>query len=145
MQKIVPLGVKLLSYSYLLSSCLYALSVVLFYNRILVFGHVAERPWSWLLRLVLIVVPIYLCVQLLRLKKDGLIVAVCYHSFFFVNNLITFSENEGFMHAPIHIAGFYGSIALTTKQLLILLLSSLVHVVLICYLHKRRGYFYLHD
>jgi len=141
MKKDPPLGIKLLSYIYLVNAVLYSMSLVLFYNRILIFGQEANKVISWLIRLALVFIPVYLYIGLRRLKRNAWLLAVYYHIFFFINNGLAFAEYNGYLHPLVNITGFYRYIIYSPSQIFILTLNSIVNLFILGYLLKNRVYF----
>ena len=108
MKRFLPLGVRLLSSIYLINAILYILSLLLFYNRILVVGQEVNKVIAWVVRLALIAVPIYLFFRLKYLKKDAWVLAIYFHLFFIINNSLAILEQSGFLNSLIRITGQYG-------------------------------------
>ncbi len=68
---LIPLGIKLVCFVYILNTALFVFSTMLFYSRIIVFGNEAGAVLSLFIRFILVFIPLYLYFRLGQLKKDG--------------------------------------------------------------------------
>jgi len=143
MKKLLPLGVRLLCYIYLVNVVLYGLSLIIVYNRILILGQDANEWVSWLVRSAFIFIPAYLFFRFSHLKKDAWFLAMYFHIFFLVNNSSALLEHDGYMHSLVRIIGIYGSTLYTPPEILLLQLNVLINLFILSYLYERRAYFYL--
>lgn len=145
MKRFTPLGIRLLSYIYLVNIILYILSLVLFYHRIIILGIEANREISFIVRLIFVFIPTYLVFGLKRLKKDAWFLAIYFHTFFILNNSLTFLENNGYIHSLIRITGKYGSVIYSPPEKLVLTLNTILNLIILGYLFKKRIFFYLEN
>jgi hypothetical protein len=142
MERKAPGGIEVLTYIYAVNLCFYLLSLVLFYNNILIAGHGADGILSNLTRFILIAIPVYLFFRLRRLKVDAWFLAVYFHLFFLLNSCLLFLENMGFTHAFIRIVGIYSPSGYSPAQVFALALGTQLNLVIFIYLLKVRRFFF---
>lgn len=144
MRKPTPLGIKLLSYVYLVNVLLYSLSILLFNNRILVVGSQANLYVSWIIRIFFLLLPIYLAYELRRLKKRAWFTAIAFHLFLIVNGITIFLECANKMPSLLRITGVFEPAFYTPSQIIILWLNSVINVMILGYLYEERDLFFTH-
>lgn len=138
----MPLGIKLLCYIYRVNVVLFILSLLLFYNRILILGQEVNIWLSGMLKLVLIFVPAYLSFKLKQLKKDAWVMAICFHALFIINNMLAFLEYGGHINSLFRITGIYSSTIYSPSEIFVIGLHNLINLSIIWYLFiKRKMYF----
>lgn len=142
MRKLAPLGIKLLSYVYLVNILLYTLSILLFHNRILVLGSVANPFLAWCIRLLFLFLPLYLVYGLRRLKKVAWITAIGFHVFLIVNGISIFLECANKLPSLLRITGLFESSFYTPSQIIVLWLNSVINVMILGYLYEEREFFF---
>ncbi|MCM8795387.1 MAG: hypothetical protein NC928_01665 [Candidatus Omnitrophica bacterium] len=142
MKKDLPPGVKLISYIYLVNLILYFLSLILFYQRILILGKELGIWFTWIIRLIFIFIPLYLYFRLRRLKKDAWFLAVYFHTFFLANNALSLFEYYGYLHPLVKVTGIYTSSSYSLLQTFILFLNTLFNLLILGYLIRIKRYFY---
>ena len=142
MRKPAPLGIKLLTYVYLVNVLLYSLSILLFNNRILVLGLQANPFFSWLIRIFFLFLPVYLAYDLRRLKIRAWICAAVFHLFLIVNGITIFLECANKMPALLRITGIFEPAFYTPSQIIILWLNSVINVMILGYLYEERELFF---
>lgn len=142
MKKNIPWGVKFICYIYLANTLFYVLSLLLFYNRIIVFGSPAGFFISWSIRGVFIFVPVYLYFRLKGLKQDAWFTAMYFQSFFIINNLLGILESRGFLHEIVRISGLYNSVSYSASAILISVLNIGLNLLIFGYLFKIKTCFF---
>ena len=145
MKKEIPQGIELLFYIYLLNTVLYIISLALFENRILILGNEANYFLAWLVRLCLIVIPLYIAFRLMSLRKDAFFAAVLFHSYFLINNLSSFLESMHCGQTLVRITGLYGLAIYSPQQIFVIFLNSLLNILILIYLIYKREYFFKKD
>ena len=143
MRRLAPLGVRLLCYVYITNVVLYILSLALVHNRVLILGRDASQGVSWLFRLALIFIPLYLFIRLSSLKKDGWFLAIYFHISLIINQSSALLEHNGYLPSLVRIIGIYGSTIYTPAQIFLIRVNILINLVILSYLYSRRAYFYL--
>lgn len=143
MKKPLPLGIKLLCYIYRVNVVLFFLSLLIFYNRILILGQEAGSWASGIIKLGLIFVPAYLSFGLKQLKKAAWALAISFHIFFIVNNILAFLEYEGYTHSLFRIAGIYSSTIYSPSEILVIGLHTLVNLYILFYLFIIRKVYFI--
>ena len=141
MKKIAPNGLRIVCFVYLINAVLYLVSLLLFYNRILVWGKEASFSFGWVVRLAYLAVPAYLFFGLKSVRKEAWFLAIGYHTYFIVNYLFELWEQSGFLHALIRISAPYSSSVYLVPQTIILLLFALVNLLMLLYLMQIKPYF----
>lgn len=141
MKKTAPLGIKLLSYVYLVNAFLYTLSILLFRNQIIVFGTQAHFSLAWFVRALFLFLPVYLAYDLRRLKKRAWIIALGFHVFLIVNGITIFLECANKLPSLLRITGFFEPPFYTPSQIIILWLNSVINVMILGYLYEERNSF----
>ena len=139
----VPLGVKLISYIYLVNALLLFLSQVLFLNRILILGQEASAWVAMSVRIALFVVPVYLYFRLRRLKKEAWVIAIGFHIFFILNNSLGFLEVNDIVNSLVKISGVNSYTIASSYDEVILVFNVLVNFLMLGYLLNRKSYFLL--
>jgi hypothetical protein len=142
MRKSAPLGIKLLSYVYLVNVLLYTLSILLFANRILVFGFLANPLLAWGVRFLFLFLPLYLAYDLRRLKKVAWIIAIGFHVFLIVNGITIFLECANKSPSLLRITGLFEPSFYTPSQIIVLWLNSVINVMILGYLYEERERFF---
>ena len=137
-----PLGIELLCYIYLVNVALYLVSQALFDNRIFILGKEANIYIAVLVRLLLILIPVYLAFRLKGLRKDAFFVALLFHLYFIINNCLSFLEHKGYAYALVRITGVYGSTIYSPRQIFVLALSIALNIFILGYILKVREYFF---
>lgn len=143
MKRFVPAGMRILCYVYLVNAILFLFSIALFHSQIFVLGIQLSSLFSWMVRVLLIALPLYLFFQLKRLNKAAWLAAVIYHVFFFLNDLTALGEHEGIMHSLIRISGPYSAAAFSGTQVLLFVVHALFNLLIVAYLAQRSAYFSL--
>lgn len=141
MRKFAPLGIKVLSYIYLVNTILFLLSESVFYSRVIILGKEANALMSFLARAGFTLIPLYLYLRLKRLKKDAWFLAVAFHGFFLFNNGIGFLELKGFANALVRFAGVHDIAFYSAFQIVVIVLNTLLNFFILIYLLSRRPYF----
>jgi hypothetical protein len=141
MRKPAPLGIKLLSYVYLVNVLLYSLSILLFANRILVFGSLANPFLAWCVRILFLLLPLYLAYDLRRLKKAAWITAIAFHVFLIANGITIFLECANKVPSLLRITGVFEPAFYTPSQIIVLWLNSVINVMILGYLYEERERF----
>lgn len=142
MRKGVPHGIELIFYVYILNVVFFISSLALFESRVLILGKEANVYLTWLVRLCLIFIPVYLALRLINLKKDGWILAVLFHAYFIINNATGFIEGAGFGRTLVRITGVYGLTVYSPTQIFVIILNTLLNVFILWYLLNVKSYFF---
>ena len=143
MKKFTPFGVTLLCNVYLINAAFYFLSLVLFQNRIIIYGWEVHAGIAWCVRSALLGIPVYLFFALRQMKFGPWVLAVSFHAFFVINFMLSMLENEGYLHALLRITGPYSPVVYSKAQLFVFTLGALVNVLILSYLVQRKPYFSL--
>ena len=138
MRRLAPLGVRLLCYVYITNVVLYILSLALVHNRVLILGRDVNQGISWLVRLALIFIPLYLFIRLSSLKKDGWFLAIYFHIFFIINQSSALLEHNGYLPSLVRIIGIYGSTIYTPPQIFLIRVNILINLVILTHLILQR-------
>ena len=141
MRQFAPLGIKLISYIYLVNAVLFLLSQGLFYNRVIILGKEAAPLVSFFVRVGFALIPLYLYLRLRRLKIDAWFLALIFHLYFIFNNSIGFLEFKGFLNTLVRFVGIHDAIFYTTFQSIFVVLNILLNFFMFVYLLSRRPYF----
>ncbi|MBP7216622.1 MAG: hypothetical protein KBA46_04985 [Candidatus Omnitrophica bacterium] len=141
MKKKAPPGVAVIRSIYLLNIIGYIFSVLLFYNRIYIWGALVDRWLAWCVRFALISLFLVIYMRLPRLKKDAWLVAIGINSFFVINYVLIMFEHNGFLHSLLMITGKDGLWAFSFSQLVLLFLHAVVNLGMLVYLIRQRSLF----
>jgi hypothetical protein len=142
MKKTPPLGISLLCSIYIVNVAFFLLSLLLFYNRVLILGKEAGSLVSEIIKLTLIFVPLYLFFSLKHLKKNAWLLALCFHAVFIINNCSAFLEYKGYTHSLFRIAGIYSSTIYSPSEILLVGLHTLINLYIALYLFSIKGVFF---
>lgn len=132
----------MLCYIYRVNVAFFLLSSFLFYNRIFILGKKANIWMSWIIRSILIFLPVYLSFHLRQLKKVAWILALSLHAFFIINNSLLLLEYFGYIRSFLRITGFYSLVSYSPLQMFVIALNASINIFIIGYLIKRKTYFY---
>lgn len=127
---------------YFVNVVLYLLSLLLFENRILILGRDAGLLTAWLVRFLLVFIPVFIALRLRKLNKEGWILALIFHLYFIINNCASFLESRGIAHSLVRITGAYGSLIYSPTQLLAIFLNSLLNILILQYILKKKKAFF---
>lgn len=142
MKRRVAFGIKILCWVYLINAILYMASLLLCFNNIYVFGHKTGIVFSFAIRFLYILVPLYLFFALKKLKKSAWVIAVIFSSYFALNNFTEFLYYKGFSPALVHINGMHNGIStLGSTQITLLFLSIVLNLGIIFYLCRIKYHF----
>ena len=102
LKKNLPLGVSILRYFYLVNAVLLIISSIIFskYLNVVVCGKITPVVVGNLIRIFLIIMPLYLAIGFSLLQKTSLYAAVTYQIFFILNGILTtiyLATNENFL------------------------------------------------
>lgn len=139
--KQLPLGIKIIRKIYIINVVFYILSLLFFLNYILILGRYADPAASALVRLLCIAMPVYLYLRLPALKRDSLILAVCFHAALIINNITALLEYNGYSRTIVRITGKFGSAIYSRSEVLFLILSIFVNALILFYFFRKRNIF----
>jgi hypothetical protein len=128
---------------YLVNVALYAVSLVLFENRIFILGVETNLVSGAFVRIALIFIPFYVAFRLRVYALDAWVLAVSFHLFFLVNNATILFERLGFGHAIMRIAGLYGGRSYSRAQLICFALATVLNSIIFVYLICIRKHFFV--
>ena len=96
---------------------------------------------AWLVRLSLVLIPVYLAFRLINIKKDGWFLAVSFHIYFLINNTTSFLESAGLGHTLVRITGVYSLAFYSPTQIFVIILNTLLNIFILSYLVRIKDYF----
>ena len=134
----------MLSYIYLLAALFFALSQILFYNRILFFGIEAAALPANVIKIILILIPFYLFLELPRLKPPAFYLAVSFQGFFIINALLMLTEKYlSFGYPVLRVSGIFGTQGYSFRQAVVICLNIALNFAIIMYIINQRKLFFL--
>jgi len=89
-KKNAPFGVTFLCVFYVINALLFFVTTLIFfgYLDIIIFGNTIDGMPASLIRLILIIFPLYLALGLPFLRKDIYFLTISYHLFFLINGVL---------------------------------------------------------
>lgn len=138
---VMPFGIALIRYIYMADSTLYMLSLMIFYNKVMVLGTVISGVWSGVVRILITAMPLSLYFGMARPKPTVLYGALLFHIFFVVNSLLSLFRGKIFLDPIIQMVGMVGPSYVSMREATVLVISIIIGLVILVYLFLQRQYF----